>query len=357
LIDKILKNIDFRNVLKYLVVIILIVASFGYIFNQISLSELISSLKSVNYFWVVVSIIPIMISHWLRAVRQNSFLSQQETTPKHSTLFSAVMIGYFFNAFTLRLGEIVRPAIISYKAKIPLSTTTSTILLERIFDLFFLFLFFVFTIAVRKDLLISSRQAIDIDKITIAFVVIAVFIIAILNFRSISKFIKKRFPFLSKSKKTYNVLSNANSVLTKFSDGFDSLKSPRLYFQMFCYSSLIWMLYVLPNYFLIIGMDFHNTYQLTFVDAIVILVFSGLAITFSPTPGAIGLFHALVAETLVIFYSFERADAYAFAVISHFLNYIIQVSVGGYYFLIERNYFSFSKLKSLIEMEKKKSES
>lgn len=341
-----------KKILKYAFTIGLVVVSFYFILKQISIKDLLSGLKRINYFWIVLSIIPAMLSHWIRAYRWKVFLKPQECNLETKSLFSAVMIGYFFNSVTLRLGEIVRPYIVSVKSKIPLSTSGATIFLERIMDMLFLVIFFIYALFIKKEFLIKSQNSIDINQMLLVFGAIVVFVAAVLNFKRISRFIKANVTFLSQKKNIHKPLSYINSKMMKFADGFESIKSPKLYAEITYLSLAIWILYVFPNYFMLIGMNFDVTYNLNFNDAVVILVFSGLAISFSPTPGAIGLYHAIVAETLVLFYSFNRIDAYTFATISHLFNYSVQLIIGGYYFALEKNSLDLSYMKNLLNKDK-----
>ncbi len=338
--------------MKIVLSILLLVISVYYIFTQITLAEIVNSLSNVNFFWIIISLIPIFLSHWIRAYRWKMFLKPQNVDIPTSKLFSAVMIGYFFNAFTMRFGEIIRPMIISNKEKISLTATTATIFLERIIDLIFLFLLFLFTIYVNKNLLEKALTEIDTSQIIIFTSFLIVFMVIILNFKRISIFIKTNNPLKTKTSRLYKISSWFNNKLLSFSEGFNSIKSPKIYFELILISFLIWLIYVIPNYLIILGMGFDVKYNLNFIDAICILVFSGLAITFSPTPGAIGLYHAFVAKILMMLYGIERSDAFAFAVITHFINYISQVAIGGYYFMVDKDSIDLNSIKNFIRKSK-----
>src|SRR5262249_4849761 len=64
-------------------------------------------------------------------------------TPPLRTLVAATNIGFMANALLpLRVGEVIRPVLVSRKERAPLGGILATIVLERIFDMFtILFLF------------------------------------------------------------------------------------------------------------------------------------------------------------------------------------------------------------------------
>src|SRR5438045_3893962 len=95
------------------------------------------------HYWYVVPIFPITVwSLYIRAERWRVLL-RPVGTPAMKTLVAATNIGFMANnVLPLRVGEVIRPLLVSRKEHEPLSGVLATVLLERIFDMFtILFLF------------------------------------------------------------------------------------------------------------------------------------------------------------------------------------------------------------------------
>jgi len=71
-------------------------------------SEMKNSLRGVNYWFVLLSIIAGILSHLIRAMRWNQMIQTFGYRPKLYNAFFAVMIGYLANYVFLRMGEVMR---------------------------------------------------------------------------------------------------------------------------------------------------------------------------------------------------------------------------------------------------------
>ena len=89
-----------------------------------------------KYGYVILSILILLISHFLRALRWKIFLLPI-TKINTKSLFSAVAIGYPANSFLPgHMGGLIRAFYLGRKHDILISTSLASILLERIIDVF-----------------------------------------------------------------------------------------------------------------------------------------------------------------------------------------------------------------------------
>lgn len=91
-----------------------------------------------NYFWIVLSLIMALLSHFSRAYRWRFLLEPMGYKPKVSNLFHAVMGGYVINLTVPRSGEIARAGLLTTYEKVPFEKGFATIVVERVVDVLML---------------------------------------------------------------------------------------------------------------------------------------------------------------------------------------------------------------------------
>src|SRR6185369_14689992 len=100
------------------------------------------ALRGANYFYVAPMFFISVWTLYIRAQRWRLFLRPMGVPPM-STLVAATNIGFMSNmVLPLRIGEVVRPVLVSRREKLPVSGLLASIVLERIFDMFTILLLF-----------------------------------------------------------------------------------------------------------------------------------------------------------------------------------------------------------------------
>ncbi len=130
-----------------------------------------------------------------------------------------------------------------------------------------------------------------------------------------------------------------NTILDKFNKfrkGLGIIKKPGEYIRLLIESFAIWICYALPMYIMFFSFDFTSKYGLGLDDALLLLIVVGVGVTIAPTPGAIGVYHWLLMTAMVSLYKIEREYALAYATVTHGINFIVQVIIGGLFILRER---------------------
>ncbi len=103
------------------------------------------SFVDANYFWVILSLILMFLSHLSRAYRWKFLLEPLGYKPKLSNAYHAVMAGYVINYTVPRSGEFARAGLLTNYEKVPFEKGFATIVVERVIDVIMLAIVFFFT--------------------------------------------------------------------------------------------------------------------------------------------------------------------------------------------------------------------
>ena len=316
-----------------LLAIAIVIASFYYTTKDLDLSKLWSLIIHADYLWVLLSIPVMLLSHWVRAYRWKTMLQPIVKNAHVWNLFSAVMAGYAVNNVSPipRGGEFVRPYVFARREKVSFTSSFATIVVERFVDVIVLLLMFGAVSFTFREQIKTALPNLQAEKM---FMPVLVFVaVLILSFwprliRTILKYTIKPL-----SEKFYDKIS---VLFDKFVVGLSIIHKPSQYLRLTIESLLIWLLYTIPMYMMFFSFGFDKApYGLGMDDAILLIVISGVAFTISPTPGALGVFHFLIQNTLVKLYGISSEAALAYATVNHGIGYLLQVVVGGIFLLGE----------------------
>ena len=320
-----------KSLARIVLALIVLIACVYYSMKDINLKDLWAIILNANYIWVLLSIPVIILSHWVRAVRWKRILKPIKEGVSTWNLFSSVMVGYALNGISPRGGEFIRPYTFSRREKVSYSSAFATIVVERFIDLLTLalllacaFIFLSDKIIMGMPTEIGTKQMISIGLLVLGVLVLGFYPPSL---RFLLKIIIKPI-----SVKFYDKIS---TLYEKFVIGLSIIKAPSQYLMLIVESLFIWLLYTLPMFFMFYSFGFQNSAHLGFQDAVLMIVVSGVITTVSPTPGAIGLYHVAVQGALVNIYHISSVEAMAYATLTHGINYLVQMALGGLFFLRE----------------------
>ena len=120
---------------------------------SLGLNKVGRDLAGANYFWVGLSLIMALISHWYRALRWNLLINTLGYKPRAIITFYSVLIGYLANVAVPRLGEVTRCGVLSKSENIPADKLFGTVLLERGIDLLCLLALVIIAFVLQLDVL------------------------------------------------------------------------------------------------------------------------------------------------------------------------------------------------------------
>ncbi|GAB4334635.1 MAG: lysylphosphatidylglycerol synthase transmembrane domain-containing protein [Flammeovirgaceae bacterium] len=262
-------------------------------------------------FWISVSILISLSSHFARGWRWALMLSPLGYRISPFKAFLAVMVGYLVNIPTARLGEVARCALLKKSSDVPFEASFGAIVAERLMDLSMLFIISAFTFFLEYD----KVGVFIVDKLGWA----AEGLLGKMNFLVILGIIFLifiTFLWIFRQKIINNSLfMKLKKVVLNFKDGFLGIRQlSRSQLSLFLFLTFsIWVLYFFMSYTLFFSKP--ETTHLGMKCALTLLVMSGLGVTI-PTPGGFGSYHLFVIFTLTV-YGLAEESSKSFAFLMH----------------------------------------
>src|SRR5271157_1848828 len=150
----------FQKILLYSFLFLLGVTLFWWLYRDLDWVKLKRGLLITNYYWIIVSIILGLYSHYIRSIRWKMLIKPMGYNPKVSNIFLSVLIMYFTNLIVPRAGEVARCTVLARYEKIPASKLIGTMIVERIADIItmitLLIIILVVNIGIVKEFFIQN---------------------------------------------------------------------------------------------------------------------------------------------------------------------------------------------------------
>jgi uncharacterized protein (TIRG00374 family) len=293
-----------------------------YCFRSINFDEFIATLKSVNYWYIGLSIVFGFIAFIIRALRWNILINTLGHKPTVYDTYNAVVIGYIANLAIPRIGEIARCATLYRTNRIPVNSLFGTVVTERIIDMLSLFVimfmvFFIkmdmFSTFVRERIILPWKPVFEnLSVVWVLLIAFAVIILAVAAWIIFKRALRK--PSMQRFRK----------MLSGLLDGLKSVLRMEKKFGFTAYTVAIWACYWLNSYLVMKSLP--STSSLTAADGLLLMVLGSLG-WIVPVPGGFGTFHTLIAWGLMM-YGLEWDDGVIFATLSHESQLLVMVFFG-----------------------------
>jgi len=259
--------------------------------------EIVKAFRTANYNWVILGIALGILSHILRALRWMMFMEPMGYDVRFKNSFYAVMIGYLANLAFPRLGEVTRCGILAKYEKIPFNRSLGTVITERAIDMLIFFLLFVLMIVTQIETISEFMYETIYPKLVEKFGSLHYSRILWLSVLSLFiLFILLTWIFRHKLLR-FKLFQKAKSLVIGFWEGLKSLTLIKRPWLFVIYSLSIWALYFLMLY--VCFFCFPATSDLSLGAGLSALVLGSIGIMI--TPGGIGLYPALIQETLKLY--------------------------------------------------------
>lgn len=306
----------------------------GLAVRNVDWQEAARALRGANYLYVV-PMLPISVwSLYIRAQRWRLFLRPLGVPPM-PTLVAATNIGFMSNMLLpLRIGEVIRPVLVSRREQLPLSGLLASILLERIFDMFTILLLF----GVSALLVPVSPQVRQWGAMLtgLAFVVGGTVILIRWQERLALAIVRRvcdLFPA--------NVGTGVYGFVGGFVKALEILDSPGAFLLALAWSLYLWL--VIASIYLLGIVAFAIPAPLL-VGALVVTAVVAIAVSVPSAPGYIGSFQIGCVLSLAIF-GVAESQAVAYSIVLH-VTQSIGVIAAGLYSLWTQN-MSLRELESV----------
>ncbi|MBO4590410.1 MAG: flippase-like domain-containing protein [Bacteroidaceae bacterium] len=311
-----------KNVSKWLLPLLIAAGILYYMYHDFDFHEVWTLLtEETKMVWLFVSLIFILLSHYLRGIRWLLTLEPIGYRPRTINSVLSIYIAYASNILVPRVGEISRCGVLAKYDGIPFSKSLGTLVAERIVDFILAFAIFAVMMIWQFDKLYTIFDKTGTGESGISlllknpwfYVIVAIFIALFFFVRHLFKRSKK--PAVTGVKKT----------IDNFVEGFISLKNIKRPGLFILYTLLIWLCYYLEFYICFYSFPFMA--ELGPLTAAVVFSAINVAIII-PTPNGAGPWHFVVI-TLLGLYGIAEPQAASFALIVHTFQTIFVLIFGA----------------------------
>jgi uncharacterized protein (TIRG00374 family) len=291
--------------------------------RQVELEPLERAIASASRPWLLASLGISLATFLLRAVRWTWLLRPVGRVPVWPA-FLATSVGFAANNLPARVGEVIRPALLSRMRRLPFSALLATILFERALDGGSVVFFFLVAVGLGLPGSAASPAAFAVLRtgalagagVFVALVASAVLLLA--RREAAARLFDRLARLLPASWRP-----RASAAFGAFPDGFASLSDGRLIVALVAGSLSMWLIINAQIYSVMRAFHIELPFSSSFVVTAAAVL--GLAV---PTPGGIGSYQAAVQYALTRFYDVPLAPASGVAVMAWAISFVPITLIG-----------------------------
>lgn len=322
-----------QKILQIVVGFFVAAVALWYGFREINLQEVIDEIVHIQFIYVLIAILIMVFSHWLRSVRWQLLVSDHQFHLFKGVypFFSATMVGYAVNNIIPRGGEIAKALYLSKSIGVSQSKIFGTVVLERLLDFLFLILMFGVTSFFYSEELNEFFPGLGIIAVVIFLSAIMIILLfTLMPQQKLYRAVRHLFALFNK-----RVAIKAARISLQFSEGMSSLKNSDRLVSVLMTSFAIWFCYSIMTWVPLYAFHFQETAHLTLMAGIAIMTISSIGVIL-PSPGGAGTFHFFCSVVLVNMFGISKLDAMSFATALHLMNFVITTLLGILTFLSDR---------------------
>ena len=265
--------------------------------------------------WLASGLVLALLTFFFRAVRWVWILRPVARIPVGPS-FAATAAGFAANNLPGKVGEVLRPYLLSRSQRLPFSPLLASILLERVFDGASVIFFFLLAMAA------GVTQSGGSAKLLAPAAVLAVLVAAVL-FAVFRRVQTERFLEILWRRLPERFQPRARDFAVTFVDGFASLKSPGLLLAIVAGSLAMWLVINVQIYCVLKAFDLALPLSAAYVVTAAAVL--GLAV---PTPGGLGSYQVAVQIALMDVFHVERAPATSVALVAWATSFVPITGIG-----------------------------
>ena len=286
-----------------------------FFFKGVDTGKTWSAIERASPGWLAASLALGLLTFFFRAVRW-VWILRPVARVKVGPAFSATAAGFAANNLPGKVGEVLRPYLLSRTQGLPFSPLLASILLERVFDGASVIFFFLVAIGIGLPRS-GGRASLLLPAGALAALVAAV-VFAVFRREQTERFLEflwRRLPA--------RLQPRAREFAVTFVDGFASLKSPLLLLAIVAGSLAMWFVINLQIYCVLKA--FALALPLSAAYVVTAAAVLGLAV---PTPGGLGSYQVAVQIALTDVFGVDRAAATSVAVVAWVTSFVVITIIG-----------------------------
>ena len=302
--------------LPHLVIALLVSVGFLYLaFRNVKLDELGAALQRINGGWLLIAIAVSLLIMVFRAWRWQLELRPLEHVP-FGRLWVIISVAYMaINLLPVRIGEIVRPWLLSRRSGVSFSSVVGNVVLEKTMDSVIIVFYILLGLLTVENLPVWVRRGAMVPAVAAMVLVSLVILFWWRGEAFVDRWLLHRLPqgFGGKLKK----------ILASMADGMRIIPNPMLLLSVFLVSLTLWFLPILSSYIMIRAFDF----PVPFGAALVVFIFIGFGTALPNLPGMIGPYQYACQLALGLF-GVSEVDALAYGLVLNAVQFLTLVAQG-----------------------------
>jgi hypothetical protein len=291
-------------------------AGFLYLaFRDVALSDLADAFARVRPLWIAAAIAISFAIMVFRAWRWQLELRPLERVP-YGRLWVVTAVAYLaINLFPARLGEVVRPWLLSRRSSVTFSNVVGNLVIEKTLDsLVILFYILVGLISVENLPDWVRRGA----TVPAGIAAVLVSLVLLLWWRGEAFFDRWVVRYLPE-----RIGATVKRVVGSIVAGMSILPDPRLLLSVFVVSLALWFLPILSSWVTIRAFEL----DVPFSAAVVVFIFIGFGTALPNIPGMFGPYQYACILALGLF-GVEQADALAYGLVLNAIQFLTLIAQG-----------------------------
>ena len=269
------------------------------------LDKLITDFKSVNFFWIGMTLAMFTLSNISRAYRWEMLIHPLGYRPRTRNTHLAIMFAYMANLAISRIGEVARCTVLAKYEKIPADRLFGTVVIDRLLDVLCLLIAVGLTFLLQFDMVWTFLKT-NADVASKLGILQSVWFWAVCLLGAIGLGVL----YMQREHISHLPLYlKARETVLGFIEGILSIRKLERWWLFLLHTIIIWVSYYFMTYFCF--KCFAPTEHLGAVAALTVFVFGSFGIVI-PSPGGMGSFHFLATAALVLC-GINSGDAFSFA--------------------------------------------
>ncbi|MCP5536836.1 MAG: flippase-like domain-containing protein [Akkermansiaceae bacterium] len=297
---------------------------------------LLSELEKVRWSYIPLLVLITLATFWVRALRWRHLLSNGNEVSRVS-LFEATLVGFTATfILPLRVGEVVRPWVLSRWQPVRFSAGLASVVVERAFDALTLLVLLGVTIA-QLD---SVPAIVSAGVKVVAALAVVIFVIMIAAYLGANQMVKLGEGMVTAvfGKKWPDFASRLVAMVEDFLTGLRGISSVRDLVWSVFWSVVLWGLFVGLYQVGLLGFGVEATMWV----GVSVCVMIALAVAAPGAPGFVGTFQLGCVVALALF-GYPEEFGIAYSIVLHALQAITVVACG--FFILNRRGLNLSEIR------------
>ncbi len=284
-------------------------------FRNVKLDELSAALGRINTRWLLVSVCVSLLIMVFRAWRWQLELRPLEHVPL-GRLWVITAIAYMaINLLPVRLGEVVRPWLLSRRSHVSFANVVGKIVVEKTLDSVLIFFYILGGLLTVENLPIWVRGWAIFPAVGAALLVSLVLLFWWRGEAFVDRWVLHRLPT--------RFAGNLKKILASMADGMRIIPNPTLLLAVFFVSLVLWFLPILSSYIMILAFNMHAPFS----AALVVFIFVGFGTALPNLPGMIGPYQYACQLALGLF-GVSDVDGLAYGLVLNAVQFLTLIAQG-----------------------------